>query len=391
MIRINSYVLMTLIAMGFLFSFSAGASVKNSSRNSAKLSSAKKLAVDYIKVRTPQTLQAKALARIQPKVDSEAVEKQTLEKPTAHKNSKNAEPKETPIKSALTVIDYPHFSLFAEKLKATDEIIALYKTSLSTWDKKEQNLFKTLWSQNESWQNQFLKNFKQATPYVRGEIEQESVLNSTLARYQLLLMKIKADFFAKKWKNLTENIELAFTIPAEIPYQEASLVGLRLGHAMRSLLLDELEGLDVQKDSILFKDNQFLTMLQKARLPWPIDRVMLSDAKRLSNEKALMMAEVIAAELQKNPYQSAEKIIKEKKWARSQETEVLIQLWREQDIAEMQIEMNRFGKLLLKYASLRFEHLHKNKPEQAEQLVKEDIIQRVPVDYTTGKPMSISL
>lgn len=372
--------------MAFLLSFSAHASYKNSVRNSAK-----KLAVDYIKIRTPQTLSAKVLARIQPQVNSEAVEKQSLEKPIARKSSKNSEPKETPIKSALTVIDYPHFALFAEKLKATDEIIALYKTSLSTWEKKEQSQFKALWSQNATWQNQFLKNFKQATPYVRGEIEQESVLNATLARYQLLLMKIKTDFSSKKWKNLTENIELAFTIPAEIPYQEASLVGLRLGHAMRALLLDELEGLNIQKDSVLFKDNQFLIMLQRARLPWPIDRVMLSDAKRLSNDKALVMAETIAAELQKNPYQSAEKIIKEKRWARGQDTEVLMQLWREQDIAEMQTEMNRFGKLLLKYASLRFEHMHKNKPEQVEQLVKEDIIQRVPVDYTTGKPMSISL
>lgn len=373
---------MTLIATGFLFSFSAGASKKKS---------ANKIAVDYIKVRTPQSLSPRVLARIQPQVNSESAEKQPLEKPIVRKNSMSAEPKETPIKSAMTVIDYPHFALFAEKLKSTDEIIALYKTSLSTWDKKEQSQFKALWSQNESGQSQFLKNFKQATPYVRGEIEKESVLNATLARYQLLLMKIKADYFAKKWKNLTENIELAFTIPAEIPYQEASLVGLRLGHAMRSLLLDELEGLDVKKDSILFKDNQFLTMLQRARLPWPIDRVILSDAKRLSNEKASVMAEAIAAELQKNPYQSAEKIIKEKKWSRSTDTEVLMQLWREQDIAEMQNEMNRFGKLLLKYASLRFEHMHKNKPEQAEQLVKEDIIQRVPVDYTTGKPMSISL
>ena len=144
MIRKNSTVLRTLIAMAFLLSFSAHASNKTSGKNSAK-----KWAIDYIKVRTPQTLSAKVLARIQPQVNSEAVEKQPLERPVVHKSSKNTEPKETPIKSALTVIDYPHFALFAEKLKATDEIIALYKTSVSTWEKKEQRQFRALWSQNE--------------------------------------------------------------------------------------------------------------------------------------------------------------------------------------------------------------------------------------------------
>ncbi len=295
-----------------------------------------------------------------------------------------------PSKSAVTIIEHPSFSYFSENLKEPEKILSLYKQTLTSWGLEQTKEFKRLWGLNSRHQMDFIKKFNQSMPFIRGELEDEKILNNTLIRLQLLMMKVRFDYQNKNWKSFISQLESAFLIAAELPYQESSFLSLKLAHVIRSLIFDELEKIDFNKDLKLFKDNKVLVSLEKSRFPWPIDRILLSDSKRIKTKYTMSQVEKIALELQSNPYRSIEDIIVQLKFKKF-DVDHIYSIWTNEDIEKMRLEMNRYGKLLIKLAIVRYENLNKKQPVQIQQLIEAKIIQKIPLDYTTGKPLEISI
>jgi hypothetical protein len=58
---------------------------------------------------------------------------------------------------------------------------------------------------------------------------------------QLSLLEVRRQAFKKNWAMVQKHCASWFLFAADFPYEESSLVGLRISGVVRSLILDELE------------------------------------------------------------------------------------------------------------------------------------------------------
>lgn len=260
---------------------------------------------------------------------------------------------------------------------------------------KEQNkiLQKTL-KENQSALTELLQDFDASKNFYRGEIENEKTLNSLLTYLQLSILKIRSlsqENKNKSWLEAEKFFKSWFQFSADFPYEEASLVGLRAIGVVRSFLFDELESLQNKYQSEIAKNDYFRKEILALRSPWPIDRVVITESKKVLKATPMLVAEKLAKDLQKNPYQTSEAALKKLKGGSAKDLEFLKELWREKDIDLMKTEINRIGQMKLRLSKAAFEAKHAKRASTVAELISSGFLDRAPVDYKTGKPMELSL
>lgn len=283
----------------------------------------------------------------------------------------------------------PSFQQFAGALKSSDEIRSLFKDSQSL-EKDPSSALKPIFQTNEkSWQ-QLQKEFQASSSFIRGEIEDEKVLGGMVSWLQLSLLKARADAFQNHWSEVQKNLAAWFQFAADFPYEESSLVGLRTTGVVRSLLLDELEKLQKKFAPEMAQQPEFRKWFLQVRAPWPVDRVMVTEAKRLLKPPMMSVAHAAAKAYQKNPYQTSAQALAKVKGGQGESAELLKKIWREDDIQMMKSEINRIGKMKLRLARAEYEVQHKKAANTAQELVQAGLLDQVPTDYFTGKPLDLT-
>jgi len=283
----------------------------------------------------------------------------------------------------------PSFRTFTESLKSPDEIRALYKESQSL-EKDPAARLQPLWQANEKSELELQKEFRASNSFVRGEIEDEKVLSGLMSWLQLSLLKARAEAFQSHWDEVQKNLAPWFQFAADFPYEESSLVGLRTTGVIRSLLLDELEKIQKKFAAEIARNSEFRKWFFQVRAPWPVDRVMISEAKRLLKPPMMTVANAAAKAFQKNPYQTSAQALAKVKGGQSESAELLKKIWREEDIQMMKSEITRIGKLKIRLAQSEFEQQHKKGAANAQELVQAGLLDQVPIDYQTGKPLDLT-
>ena len=285
--------------------------------------------------------------------------------------------------------DRPSFQQFAGLLKSAPEIQTLFKETQNL-EKDPTASLQPLLKANETGLQTLQKHFQQSDSFVRGEIEDEKVLSGMMTWLQLSLLKARADAFQKRWDEVQKNLAGWFQFSADFPYEEASLVGLRTTGVVRSLLLDELEKMQAKFASDIARVPQLRQWFLLVRTPWPVDRVMITEAKRLLKPPMMSVANSAAKAFQKNPSQTSAQALAKVKGGQSESAELLKQIWREADIQMMKNEINRVGKLRLRLAKSEFELSKGKAPASTQELVQAGLLDKVPIDYQTGKPLDLT-
>lgn len=283
----------------------------------------------------------------------------------------------------------PSLKQFCQEFQQPEKVSALFKESIALKESPQGALAPIL-ALNQKSQQKLLQEFRSSSAFVRGEIEDEKSLDCTIKRLQLSLLEIRSFAFSGKWQQVQEIFSDWFTFAADFPYEESSLVGLRLTGVMRALLLDEFERIQSKFSAEIAQKPNVREWFSKVRAPWPVDRVLVVEAKRLLKPPLQPLALALAGKYQKNPYLSSEKAMQGMKGAESKQAELLKAIWRESDIQMMKTEMNRIGILKIRLASAEFFHLNKKEPQSAQELVTAGLLDSVPIDYFTGQSLSLT-
>ncbi|MGZ5279411.1 MAG: hypothetical protein ACXWC9_05690 [Pseudobdellovibrionaceae bacterium] len=285
--------------------------------------------------------------------------------------------------------DRPSLQQYTQSLKSTDEIRTLFKDSQNL-EKDPSARLQPILKGNEASFKQLLKDFQGSKSFVRGEIEDEKVLSGLMSWLQLALLKARADSFQNRWGEVQANLASWFLFAADFPYEESSLVGLRTVGVVRALLLDEVEKLQGKFSAEIARNSDFRKWFLQIRAPWPVDRVMISEAKRLLKPPMMPVANAAAKAFQKNPYQTSEQALAKVKGGQSESAQLLKLIWREADIQMMKAEINRIGKMKLRLAKTEYEQQTKKAANNAQELVQAGLLDKVPTDYLTGLPLDLT-
>ena len=283
----------------------------------------------------------------------------------------------------------PSLQQFAGSLKSPEEIRSLFKESQSL-QKDPTPALAPLFKSNESPFQQLQKSFQGSESFVRGEIEDEKVLSGVIGWLQLSLIKARSDAFQNHWADVQNNLANWFLFAADFPYEESSLVGLRTVGVIRALLLDEAEKLQSKFSTEIARNSDFRKWFLQIRAPWPVDRLMITEAKRLLKPPMMSVATAAAKAFQKNPYQTSAQALAKVKGGQSESAELLKQIWRDSDIQMMKTEITRIGKMKLRLAKAEFELQHKKAATSAQELVTAGLLDQVPIDYVTGQPLNLT-
>lgn len=285
--------------------------------------------------------------------------------------------------------DKPSLKAFSVRIQQGSQITAFFKKTqdLSSFSEKE---FHLLWKVNQKSLRHLEIEFQNSSSFVRGEVEDEKVLSAVIQYLQLSLLQVRQLATHSDWKEVKGHLEKWFLFAADFPYEEASLVGLRFSGVVRSLLLDEMERLQVKYKADMAKEPMLRQWFLQVRAPWPVDRVIISESRRLLKPNLMSVANAAAQAFQKNPYQTSESVLKKIKNGNRPEAEFLRQIWREADILMMKTEMNRIGKMKLRLALAEYQQIHSALPPSSQELVKAGLLDQVPTDYLTGKALDLT-
>lgn len=283
----------------------------------------------------------------------------------------------------------PSLQQFATQLKSGDEIRSLFKETQAL-EKDPTPALQALLKTNDPAFQTLQKSFQSSESFVRGEIEDEKVLSGVMGWLQLSLIKARSDAFQNHWGEVQKNLGSWFLFASDFPYEESSLVGLRTVSVIRALLLDEVEKLQAKFGGEMARNPDFRKWFLQIRAPWPVDRVMITEAKRLLKPPMMSVANAAAKAFQKNPYQTSAQALAKVKGGQGESAELLKQIWRESDIQLMKTEITRIGKMKLRLAKAEFELQQKKAPTAAQDLVQAGLLDKVPTDYLTGKPLDLT-
>ena len=126
------------------------------------------------------------------------------------------------------------------------------------------------------------------------------------------------------------------------------------------------------------------------RAPWPVDRVLVTEAKRLLKPPMVAVAQSAAKSYQKNPYQTSEQALKKVKGGDSDEAALLRQVWKESDIQIMKTEMNRIGALKISLAQSEYQLSFGKAATSVAELVQAKLLDSAPMDYFTGQALGLT-
>ena len=287
-------------------------------------------------------------------------------------------------------LEKPSLKKMSEGLSQKDQITDLYNDFLQgQLDSQKVSL---LWSKNNKLMKLFYQQAKESKAFVRGEIEEEKVLNSIVQAVQLSILMAHKQLKEKDYLGAQDHFNGWLLFAADLPFEEATLVGLRVCGVIRSLLLDALE--KAEKDQLFeVVDQKKWSAFQKwsleMRSPWPVDRVVLSESRRVLGPKYMPTAEKVAVSLQKNTYQTSEFALANAVGRKGINMDFIKQIWREKDIEQMKTEVFRINAFQIRMAARSYEAVSGQKPKTIDQLVSEKFLPRVLINYRTGKPFSL--
>jgi len=236
----------------------------------------------------------------------------------------------------------------------------------------------------------------QSTSFTRGEITNPSVFDQIKALEDLSLMSI--ELTAREAKKSEELIpvrtdaQLWINMAADLAYNEASRQGLIMAAHLRDPILNELEKMVSQKASLMAQSQQqgdWPSWFLSLRIPWPVDRMFLTEARQTLHPVSLNLAEKIAAKIQKNPYLSVEAAIRQIPGGKPHEVMALTNLWQESDMILMKTEMNQVQKMRLQVVSQVFLKRNGHLPGSVHELVSAHLLAQQPIDYFTGLPLGL--
>ena len=296
-------------------------------------------------------------------------------------------------KSSVSEHIRPSLKDMGASLKKSEEITALFRASLKDGKPLTRDQLKQIEKPNLALLTDFQNLALESASFVRGEIEDETVLSHLLSLLQLSILRMRTwetQIPSKKYLARIKNeCTYWFQFAADLPYNEASLVGLRTSGVIRSFLIDELEELEKSQGAALSQDELWLNWLLQLRTPWPVDRMLLTEARRSIHSQSMPLAEKVAAKIQKNPYLSVETALKQIPGGKPSEVDILKKLWRDEDMTGMKTEINRLQTLRLRLASRLFEKRNHHPPAKVQELIEAHLLAASPVDYFTGLPMQL--
>jgi hypothetical protein len=290
--------------------------------------------------------------------------------------------------SGFHFVTKPSFQDFAGRLKDADAITDLFKASLK--NPVPAVKFKKLWKDNVANLTALEKDFSESEPFVRGEIEDEKTMNGLMTYLELALLDVRIQVQSKNWPAAQNHFANWFTFAADFPYEEASMVGMKVTGVVRSLLLDELEKIQEQNTESVAAADAFRRWFLSVSAPWPVDRMVISESRRLLKPDMMKVASKVAVSLQKNPYETSEDVVKSLHAQDMDDAHFINSMCKKSDIEMMKTEITRIGRLKLRLAEAVFEQKNGGKAKTIEQLVQEGLLDQVPLNYTTGKPFGFS-
>jgi hypothetical protein len=232
--------------------------------------------------------------------------------------------------------------------------------------------------------------FLQSQPFVRGEIEDEKVLSRILVTAQYSILQFRNYIHQNKLKEALAELTPWMVLSSDLPFEESSLISLRLGALIRSLVLDEIEALEKAKLSFLGTSAESgLQWVKEVKAPWPVDRVILSEARRLKNKRSAQKAEKVAQILQKDIYITSIEALKRSQGEGSVDLAFIKEIWRAKDIEQMKEEVSRLSAMQIRWAALAFEFKNNKKATSLQNLVDQKLLASVPIDYRTGEAFTL--
>lgn len=291
--------------------------------------------------------------------------------------------------AAIALNEKPSLKAFANNVYEPELVTNFYLTT-GEMDGAIPKTWSPVWKKNQKNWAALLKHFAQSDSFVRGEIEEEKTLSGITQLLQLSLVRSRELAQQAKWVEVQKIWSDWFLFAADFPYEESSLIGMKFTGVVRSLLLDEVEKMQKKYSLEIAQRPELRIWFLTLRAPWPIDRIFVSEAKRLLPPPMMTVANAAASAFQKNPYQSSEQVLKKVKGGEANEAALLKQIWKDADIAMMKNEMTRIGKIKLRLALAEFQFKNKAQTPSAEALVKAGLIDSIPIDYNNGKPLDLS-
>lgn len=230
--------------------------------------------------------------------------------------------------------------------------------------------------------------FAQSSAFVRGEIDQEKTLDGLLKYADFAIENQQRLVGQKKYIEAQGSLSKWFQMAADLAYEESTLKGLSTSAQIRALFLTKIEQwADVKTDAIWIASLR--QWLVRASAPWPVDRVIVSEGKKIANPVLFPTIDTAARLLQKNPYQSLEKALKGKPGADSSKIVELRKVWEEKDVTAMREELTRLSRLKLKLAAVEYEQKQGKAPLSGQDLVRAGLLPALPIDYQTGRSMDL--
>ncbi len=234
------------------------------------------------------------------------------------------------------------------------------------------------------------KQFQSSENFVRGEAELPRIHENLLACLQLALLQARTLAFDGKWNEVQNHLSAWFAFAADFPYEESSIQGLQISVQIRSLLLDELEKMQSKFAISLATSSEFRIWFSRVRAPWPVDRILIAEAKRSALPGLIPLAEKAARAYQKNPYQTTEKVLSHSKGHAASAAVKLSEIWSAIEIHSLRVEITRIGKLKLRLAAAEYLVTRGRAPATTAELVSSGLLQSVPADYLTGRPLDLT-
>lgn len=276
-----------------------------------------------------------------------------------------------------------HLGEIKQKIKDGKLITQAYR---ERWDEKK---IQPLLKKNKKLREKYLRELNSSTRFVRGEIEDEATLNALMELMQLSILKMRLDAQSGNWLNFRQEVQVWFSFAADFSYEESSLIGLKVAGVIRSLLLDELEFFVKTKPQEIAREGTLRAWFLKVRAPWPIDRMILAESKRFLAPALLSVAEKVANNLQKNPYLTSAEALEQVPGGKPKSLDVLKVLWEPSHIGMMKAEITRIGKLKVQLAVNEYLFKNNKKADKMEDLIQAKLLDGIPIDYNTGKPMEL--
>jgi hypothetical protein len=290
---------------------------------------------------------------------------------------------------AITPQVKPSLKEITSKLSFAENISQIYQKTLKSDKLSKDKKLDLIFSKNEKLMQKFSKLVLSGATFVRGEIEDPEVLTQLSRMVQLSALKMEASAVDKKFLRVKEEAAMWLTFAADFPYEEASLVGLRIASVIRSLIFDELEKIEKQSGPEFLKDPLYLAWVNGLRSPWPIDRVVLSEARRLLSGNSVKVAEKLSESLQKNAYQTADQILDSLPGGNAAGLEPFRAMWRSKDVEQMKTEINRIQAMRIRFAAVQWQLKNGLAADSSSDLVKSGLLDKAPIDYKTGQPMTL--